>query len=91
MLTWLLLFLSSAGWVFIQAFQSRNINTGQYGLAAATSFGLGFLQVRVLSTVVSPEATFFDILTYCSGGAVGVVAAMWVHRAFIHRKTETAT
>lgn len=86
MLAWFLLFLSSVCWVFIQAFQSRNINTGQYGFAAATSFALGFLQVHVLSTVVSPEATAFDTLIYCSGGAVGVVSAMWVHRTFIHRK-----
>lgn len=86
MTAWLLLFASSIAWVFVQAFQSRNVNSGQYAWAAGGSFLIGTLQVYVLSTVVGPGASLFHTLTYCSGGAVGVVSAMWVHKCLLQHK-----
>lgn len=83
MTAWLLLFLSSFGWVFVQAFQSRNVNSGQYIWAAFGSFFIGTLQVFVLSTVVGPGASFLHTLVYCTGGALGVTSAMYVHRRFL--------
>lgn len=82
----LILFVTSFGWVFIQAFQSRNVNSGQYGWAACTSFVLGTLQVAVLSTVIGPNGSLAHTLLYCAGGSLGVVSAMWAHRRFIRAK-----
>lgn len=84
MIAWLILFASSAAWVFVMGFQSRNINTGNYPLAALSSFGIGFLQVYVLSKVLM-ASTLLHTLVYCSGGSVGVVLAMWVHHRFIQK------
>ncbi len=86
MLAVLALFASSVGWVFVQAFQSRNVNSGQYAWAAAGSFLLGTLQVFVLRHVVGKDGSFLHTLVYCTGGAFGVVLAMWTHRRFLAPK-----
>jgi hypothetical protein len=38
------LLVISFGWVFVQAFQSRNVNSGQYLWAACGSWAIGNLQ-----------------------------------------------
>lgn len=86
MLAWLTLFASSVAWVFVQAFQSRNVNSGQYAWAAGGSFLIGTLQVFVLSHVVGAQGSLLHTLVYCSGGAIGVVLAMWTHRRFLSKK-----
>lgn len=82
----LILFATSVAWIFVQAFQSRNVNSGNYALAAGSSFLLGTLQVQVLSTVVSPGASIVHTLIYCAGGSVGVVLAMLTHKRFVKQK-----
>lgn len=82
----LILFATSVAWIFVQAFQSRNVNSGNYALAAGSSFLLGTLQVHVLSTVVSPQSSFLHTLLYCAGGSVGVVLAMLTHKRFVKQK-----
>lgn len=81
----LVLFAISFCWVFVQAFQSRNVNSGQYAWAAAGSWLIGNLQVAVLSRVVGPHSSFIDTQVYCLGGGVGVVCAMLVHRKLFRR------
>lgn len=82
----LILFATSVAWIFVQAFQSRNVNSGNYALAAGSSFILGTLQVHVLSTVVSPSSSALHTLLYCAGGSVGVVLAMLAHKRLVRRK-----
>src|SRR3546814_2496391 len=67
-----------------QGFQSRNVNNGNYGLAACSSFAMGFSQVYVLSKVIS-SASILHTLAYCTGGALGIVLAMYVHRRFVQK------
>src|SRR3546814_4056743 len=88
-LAWLILFASSVAWVFIQGFQSRNVNNGNYGLAACSSFAMGFSQVYVLSKVIS-SASILHTLVYCTGGALGIVLAMYVHRRFVRSEEHTS-
>ena len=80
------LLVISFGWVFVQAFQSRNVNSGQYLWAACGSWAIGNLQVLVLSSVIGPHSSLLQTQVYCLGGGIGVVSAMWVHRRFLTRK-----
>ncbi len=82
------LFAISFGWVFVQAFQSRNVNSGQYLWAACGSWLIGNLQVAVLSRVIGPHSSFLDTQVYCLGGGVGVVCAMLVHRRLFKSPTK---
>jgi hypothetical protein len=71
--------------VFLLGFQSRNVNAGHYGWAAATSFAIAVAQVAVLSRVVTPGAGWPAILAYGASGALGITASMAVHQRFIAR------
>ena len=85
------LFAASFLWVFLQGFQSRSVNSGQYVWAFSGSFALGTAQVFVLSTVIKSNDPV-HVLVYCLGGACGIVTAMRFHR-FLgdRRKAPTAT
>ncbi len=66
--------------VFALGFQSRNVNNGNYGWAAGTSFFIGltsaFLWSHVPSTVVGG-------LVYGSSGAAAILSSMYIHERFI--------
>ena len=82
------LFLASFLWVFLQGFQSRSVNSGEYVWAFFGSFLLGTAQVFVLSTVIKAESPLHTFV-YCLGGSVGIVTAMRVHRYLKDRKETT--
>jgi hypothetical protein len=72
--------------VFALGFQSRNVNHGNYGWAAGTSFFIGISQAAVWRRVASPTADWREALIYAVAGAVAIVCSMWIHERFIGRK-----
>ena len=72
--------------VFALGFQSRNVNHGNYGWAAGTSFFIGLSQVAVLRRLVAPAAGVGEALVYASAGAVAIVCAMYTHTRFITKE-----
>lgn len=83
------LFLASYVWVFLQGFQSRSVNSGEYVWAFFGSFLLGTAQAYVLSRVIlSNDPT--HLLVYCLGGACGIVSAMR-YFAFLKTKKDSTT
>jgi hypothetical protein len=72
--------------VFLLGFQSRNVNSGNYGWAAATSFLVCLAQSSLWHRIAAPEATTLDALTYGLSAAFGITAAMAVHRQLVARK-----
>lgn len=81
-----LLALSSFVQVFLLGFQSRNVNHGNFGWAAATSFFIGLSQVAVWHRIMSPDAGWAAAIVYGGCGALAIVSSMWVHRRFIAAK-----
>lgn len=80
----LLLFSVSFANVFVLAFQSRNINSGQYALAAIGSVGIGMSQAFVWKAVVTTG--WLEALVYSVGGGLGCICAMYTHRKMMARK-----
>ena len=72
--------------VFSLAFQSRNINHGNYGWAAGGSFVIGFSQAAIWTQITAPTAGFIEAAVYSFSGTCAVVSSMWVHERFIKRK-----
>ena len=64
--------------VFVLAFQSRNINSGNYVLAALFSMGIGASQAFVWKVVTTTGTT--EMLVYSAFGGLGCVAAMKAHQ-----------
>lgn len=72
------LFLSTLLLVFFLGLQSLNVNSGRYVAAFLTSFGIGAANLALYK--LAPDASGLEIAAYLSGGPVGIVASMWVHR-----------
>lgn len=81
-MTLILLGLISFIMVFAMAFQSRNINSGQYLFAAFGSMFIGFSQAFVWRATTSTDS-YVEVLVYSVAGGIGCVAAMWTHRRYV--------
>ncbi len=81
----LILALASFAQVFLLGFQSRNVNHGNYGWAAATSFFIGISQVAVWHRLLRPDAGIAPAVIYGLSGSAAIVTSMWVHRRFIRK------
>lgn len=71
--------------VFALGFQSRNVNHGNYGWAAGTSFFIGLSQAAVWRRITGPESGLVEALVYALAGAFAIVSAMYVHQRFIRK------
>lgn len=83
-MTELLLFGSTFVLVFLLGFQSLNVNGGHYVAAFLSSFGISLSQLILYKLV--PDATWTQVAAYMSGGPLGIVASMYVHRRWMGRK-----
>lgn len=84
MLALIILFVVAFLNVFVLAFQSRNINTGQELYAAMGSIGIGMSQAFIWKAVTANG--HLEALVYSVGGGVGCVTAMRTHRRMMKRK-----
>jgi hypothetical protein len=78
------LFASTFVMVFALGLQSLNVNGGHYVAAVFTSFAIAGGNLVVLHLVPSFAAPL-ELLAYFSGGPVGIVASMYVHRRFFRK------
>ena len=67
--------------VFMRAIQQQNVIHGRYKLAMATSYMIAVTEVAVVLSVVSIGRHAIPWMG--TGGALGVVAAMYVHRRWV--------
>jgi len=72
--------------VFLLGFQSRNVNHGNFGWAAVTSFTIALAQASIWSLITRPGAGLPEALVYGVSGMCGITSAMWVHQRFIQRR-----
>lgn len=64
--------------VFGRAIQSQNVIHGHYTAAALTSYGIAAGEIAVVGAIVVEGWSAWVWIG--TGGAIGAVAAMWVHR-----------
>jgi hypothetical protein len=69
--------------VFGRAIQSQNVIGGHYLAAAVTPYGIAVGEV--LSVLMVVDVGWSAIPYVGTGGALGAVAAMWVHRWVVRR------
>lgn len=82
-----LLYIFVAGFfsIFALGFQSRNVNHGNYGWAAGTSFLIAISQASVWTKITGPEAGWTEVIVYGLSGCLGITSSMWVHQRFISK------
>lgn len=67
----------TASLVFVRGFQQLNVIGGHYIMASVTSYVIALFEVLFIVDVVSRG--FDSILFVGTGGAIGVIAAMFLH------------
>lgn len=82
----LAIFVAGYASVFLLGFQSRNVNHGNYGWAAVTSFLIAIAQASIWTRITAPGASWFEVTIYGLSGMIGIVSSMWVHQRFIARR-----
>lgn len=75
-----LLLLSTMLLVFLRAFQTQNVIHRHYWMAGATSYLMAVGEVAVVLGVV--DTGWAAVPWVGTGGAVGVVASMYVHKKY---------
>ena len=74
----IVLMLATFMLVFLKAWQQQNVIHGYYKWAAITSYGLAIAEVLVVVGIV--EYGLMAVFYIGTGGAVGVVSAMKLHK-----------
>ena len=80
----LIIFAATFCVVFALGFQSQVVNHGHYKAAFLNSFLISLAQLAILKFV--PQAHgFYDYAAYMTGGPLGIIASMWVHRQYFRK------
>ena len=77
------LLLATAALVFLRAIQQQNVIHGHYVMAAITPYGIAIAEVAMVLFVV--DTGWPSIPWVGTGGAIGVIAGMIVHRRIFRR------
>lgn len=81
----ILIFVAGFCSVFLLGFQSRNVNHGNYGFAAITSFLIAQMQTTLWGSLFS-NLTWLSSIVYGLSGCLGIVLSMYVHQQLLNRK-----
>lgn len=85
-----LLTIFAAGFVsvFALGFQSRNVNHGNYGWAAGTSFFVAISQGALWSHIVGSDVGILGWLTYGVSGMAAITSSMYVHQRWVKKESK---
>jgi hypothetical protein len=88
MIELLLIFTVGFTSVFAMGFQSRNVNHGNYGWAAGTSFFIAVAQASIWKHITAAGAGWTESFVYGLSGSLAITSSMWVHQRFISKRTK---
>lgn len=77
------LFLASFMFVFLKAFQQRNVAFDHYKWIVPVSFGMAATEVYVISTIVMTGYSFNAVLGMGLGGGTGALLSMYLHKRYL--------
>lgn len=88
-MNWLALGAANFLYIFLKAFQQRNVAYLHYGWAALTNFFLVCTEVYVMGSIAvavlagGPLDILFTILVMTIGGGSGCLISMYLHSTYI--------
>ena len=91
-MSYLALIAANFMYLFLKAFQQRNVAYLHYGWAIATNFFLVCAEVFVMGSIAlavltgSPTAVLLTVLCLSIGGGTGCIVSMYLHSKYIGKK-----
>jgi hypothetical protein len=80
--TYLTVAVANFGFIFLKAYQQRNVAFDNYGMVLPTSFGLALTEVYVIAKVAVLGFTLPLALTIGAAAGAGALCAMLVHKRY---------
>jgi hypothetical protein len=77
--------------IFLKAYQQRNVAFDNYGMVIPTSFGLALTEVYVIAKVAALGFTLPLALTIGAAAGSGALCAMLLHKRYHTKPTTTDT
>lgn len=74
--------------VFALGFQSLTVNQGHYRAAFLNSFLISAANLAILKYVPQAHGAY-EYLAYMTGGPLGIITSMYVHRRTLGKKRRT--
>ena len=84
-----ILYASAAmfAFVFLKAFQQRNVAFDHYWPVVPTSWLMAATEVYVIATIVRLGYDLYLVAALGTGAGFGALAAMWLHKHIFGRQT----
>lgn len=92
MIAYALLSLSNFAYIFLKAFQNKNVIGGYYGLASITNMFLVATEMFVMGSIALAAVAggfwplLYTFVALSIGGGTGCVAAMYIHTKHVRKK-----
>jgi hypothetical protein len=83
MLSYTLVFAASFGFIFLKAFQQRNVAFDNYGWVVPTSLAMAGAEVFVIANIARNGWVWPLVLVIGLGSGAGALVAMWAHRRWV--------
>ena len=77
---YVLMFGAHFAYVFLKAFQQRNVAFDHYQWVMPVSYGMSAMEVYIIATVAVRGFTIGSVVALGTAGGLGAIAAMWLHK-----------
>ena len=81
-------FIAQFVFVFLKAFQQRNVQHNDWAFVFPTSMGMALVEVYVFATVATRGFGVPLVLSIGCGAGLGCLAAMFIHNLHLKRKQQ---
>ena len=82
---YLVAFCASFVFIFLKAFQQRNVAFDNYGWVFPTSVAMACTEVYVVAQIAQTGWDFLLVLTIGSGSGLGAIGAMIIHKKWVKK------
>ena len=82
---YVVMFVACYMYVLLRAFQQRNVAFDNYWWIVPTSYGMAVVDVFIVAFVAHQGWSIGIVFANGSGGALGAMTAMWMHRRWVKR------
>jgi hypothetical protein len=81
-----MVFVANFAFIFLKAFQQRNVIHNNYGWVVLVSNTMALFEVYVVASIAKHGMDAWLVLALGMGGGTGCLAAMMLHNRYILRK-----
>jgi hypothetical protein len=76
-------------YVFLRAFQQKNVQSAKYSWMLPVSIMMGFFDVFIISTIAKTDVNLILLSLFIgTGGGIGSMIAVWLHLKLHHGEIE---